>query len=90
MSYLVKLGVAAGAAIAFGVLQAPAALALPTEPVLRYCEWNGKYYKPGEEIEVYSPDGTLRTYRCDPDGTGEWEEVSYTYSHSYGYTAYWW
>lgn len=90
MRYLAKLAAAAGMAVAIGVLQAPMADALPTGPVPRYCEWNGKYYKPGTEIEVESPDGTVTTYRCDPDGTGSWEEVSYSSSYWswYGYTAY--
>ncbi len=88
MRNLTTLGAAAGMAIAFGVLQAPAALALPTEPVLRYCEWNGKYYKPGAEIEVRSPDGSVKRYRCDQDGTGKWERVSTaSSSSSYTYTA---
>ncbi len=89
MKYLAKLGAAAGMAIAFAILQAPAAHALPADgPIMRYCEWNGKYYKPGTEIEVRSPDGTVRKYRCNKDGSGKWERVSYTSSSStYTYTA---
>lgn len=87
MKHLAKLTTAAALALAFCLLSAPAANALPIgwPGTGKPCYWNGKGYDHDEVITVRMPDGTYQRYRCVD---GEWERERYTSTSSWSSYAY--